>query len=54
LEEGHIVTENDIHLLSPGDGFKWSERNLVIGKKVKKIMGKNEIIYEENLFNQTK
>ena len=49
LAEGHIVTENDIHLLSPGDGFKWSERHLVIGKKIKKIMGKDEIIYKENL-----
>jgi sialic acid synthase len=51
LEEGHIVTENDIHLLSPGDGFKWSERNLVIGRKIKNIMGKDEIIYFQNLIN---
>ena len=23
LEVGHIITEDDIHMLSPGDGFKW-------------------------------
>lgn len=49
LKVGHIVTENDIHMLSPGDGFKWSERSLLIGKKLKTFVPKNEIIYPKYL-----
>jgi sialic acid synthase len=45
LEAGDIINESDIHLLSPGNGFKWSEKNNVIGKKVLKAIPKNEIIY---------
>ena len=33
LDKGHVITIQDLHLLSPGDGFKWSERNKIIGKK---------------------
>ena len=49
LKVGHIITENDIHMLSPGDGFKWSERSLLIGKKIKTFVPKNEIIYPKYL-----
>ena len=49
LNVGDVITENDIHLLSPGDGFKWSERQSVIGKKVKAEIPRNEIIYPQNL-----
>ena len=49
LEEGHIITENDIHLLSPGDGFKWAERNQILGKRLIKTLPKDEIIYPNNL-----
>ncbi len=49
LPAGHILTEQDIHLLSPGDGFKWSERDKVIGKLIKESIGKDEIIYEKDL-----
>ena len=49
LNAGDIITENDIHLLSPGDGFKWIEKNLVLGKKLKLNVAKNEIIYQNNI-----
>jgi len=49
LAEGHVVTENDIHLLSPGDGFKWSDRHLLIGRKLKRALPKDEIIYPDHL-----
>lgn len=49
LEAGATITESDIHLLSPGDGFKWSERQDVIGRKVKNTIPRNEIIYPQNL-----
>lgn len=49
LDAGTVITENNIHLLSPGDGFKWSDRENVIGKKLKKALLKDEIIYPEHL-----
>ena len=49
LEVGHIITEDDIHMLSPGDGFKWAERTQLIGKTLKTAVPKNEIIYPKYL-----
>lgn len=49
LEAGHIITEDDIHMLSPGDGFKWAERTQLIGKTLKTAVPKNEIIYPKYL-----
>jgi sialic acid synthase len=46
IKEGEIISSKDIHLLSPGNGFKWSQRDLVIGKKTKAPIPKDEIIYE--------
>lgn len=45
LPAGHIITEEDIHLLSPGDGFKWSQKNEVVGKKLAAPIAADEIIY---------
>ena len=45
LRAGEIITENDIHMLSPGDGYKWSERKEVIGKVCTTDIPENEIIY---------
>lgn len=44
IAAGQVITENDIHLLSPGNGFKWSERNSVVGKKALSEIPANEII----------
>ena len=49
IDIGSIIKETDIHLLSPGDGFKWNEKNMVLGKKAIKKINKNEIIYKDNL-----
>lgn len=46
---GETIKEEDIHLLSPGDGFKWSERSQIIGKTIKEDINKDEIIYKNNL-----
>lgn len=48
LEQGHLISENDFHLLSPGDGISWKDRKLLIGKKIKKSINKNETIYLKN------
>ncbi len=45
LGAGDIVTEDKIHMLSPGDGYKWADRESVIGRRVKCRIPKNEIIY---------
>lgn len=47
IEKGEVITENDLHLLSPGDGFKWVERDVVIGKQAIGKIDPNEIIYPE-------
>lgn len=52
LPKGHIITQDDIHMLSPGDGFKWSERDEVIGKTLKEDVLENEIIYKKNIICQ--
>ena len=45
LKIGDVITENELHLLSPGDGYKWSEINNVVGKTVIQDIPANEIIY---------
>ena len=42
---GEVISENDIHLLSPGDGLKWAEREMIIGKRALFSIPANEIIY---------
>lgn len=49
LKVGTIVKEEDLHMLSPGDGFKWIDRDKVIGRIVKKDIPANEIIYSDFL-----
>ncbi|WP_196889202.1 N-acetylneuraminate synthase family protein [Aureivirga sp. CE67] len=46
---GGIITEEDIHMLSPGDGLKWSQKDQIIGKKVVEAISKDEIIYPSNV-----
>jgi sialic acid synthase len=49
IAAGELITENDLHLLSPGDGFKWAERDRIVGKISRKAIPANEIIYPEML-----
>lgn len=46
LNVGEVINENDLHLLSPGDGYKWNQRNELIGQTVKTTIPKNEIIHK--------
>jgi sialic acid synthase SpsE len=45
IDEGEVIRESDIHMLSPGDGFNWMNRELVIGRRAKRRIPANEIIY---------
>ncbi len=49
IKKGEAITENDLHLLSPGDGFKWSQKKDVVGKVAKQNIPMNEIIYPSML-----
>jgi len=49
LNTGDVIKESDIQMLSPGDGLKWGDRNLIVGKKIKKSVAANEIIYKNNV-----
>ena len=49
LQPGDMVKEEDLHLLSPGDGYKWTDRAQVIGKRVKNFIPRNELIYPKDL-----
>lgn len=49
LEKGHVILEEDIHLLSPGDGFKWAEKGTVVGRKLNANVSENELIYPKHL-----
>lgn len=49
IKSGTVITEADIQMLSPGNGFKWSEKENVIGKKAIIDIEANEVICKENL-----
>lgn len=49
LPAGHVITDDDLHLLSPGDGFKWVRKAEVVGHALKAPLGADEIIYPDNL-----
>ena len=49
INTGEVITESDIHMLSPGDGFKWRDKSSIIGKKIITSIEKDEIIYSHNL-----
>jgi sialic acid synthase len=51
MKTGEIITEDDIHLLSPGDGFKWMEKDKIIGKIISRDIDKNEILYRDFINN---
>jgi sialic acid synthase len=42
---GQVIEESDIFLLSPGDGFRWVNKDLVIGKIAKFNIDEYQIIY---------
>lgn len=46
---GEIITENDVHMLSPGDGVKWINKDMIIGKKLVNNICANEIIYPKDV-----
>jgi len=49
LKKGEILKETDIHLLSPGNGLKWTEKDTIIGKELLTDVLADELIYLKNI-----
>lgn len=49
MKKGDVITINDLHMLSPGDGFKWQEVDNILGKVLCCDIPANEIIYPSNI-----
>lgn len=49
MKAGEIITEDKIHMLSPGDGYKWAQKKMVIGKSLKEDVPADEVIYESHI-----
>lgn len=49
MKAGDVIREEDIHMLSPGDGFKWSQLSEVVGKKLLVDILENEVIYPDQI-----
>lgn len=45
MAAGELISEADLQMLSPGDGFKWSQRDQLIGRRCRVEIAANEIIY---------
>ena len=49
IQVGEVIQEADLHLLSPGYGFKWHELEKVVGKKAVTKIPADEIVYPQHL-----
>ena len=49
MKEGDVIKKEDLHMLSPGDGFKWDQLGEIIGKQLKRAIPANEIIYPNDI-----
>ncbi len=45
IAAGEIISEKDLHMLSPGNGLKWADREQIVGKKALVDIPGNEVIY---------
>lgn len=49
IKKGETISRNDLHMLSPGDGFKWSQLQEVEGHIAAQDIPANEIVYAKFL-----
>lgn len=49
MKVGDVIRQEDLHMLSPGDGFKWTQLDEVVGRKLVNDIPANEIIYPKDL-----
>lgn len=44
IQAGEVITEDKVHMISPGDGMKWADRELVIGHIAKDTIPANTLL----------
>ena len=49
MKKGETITLEDVHLLSPGDGIQWIDKDQAIGKKLVSDLEQDELIYPKYL-----
>ena len=49
MKAGEVIKEEDLHMLSPGDGFKWSQLSEVVGRTLLVDIPMNEVIYPKQI-----
>ncbi len=49
MKAGEVLAKEDLHMLSPGDGYKWRDLGKVVGKTLTQDIPANEIIYSKHL-----
>jgi len=47
LPKGHLIQEEDLHMISPGNGLKWEDRHKVIGVRTDHFVPKNTLIEKQ-------
>lgn len=47
IKQGEIIAESDLHMLSPGDGLKWHDKDKICGHVAACDIPANEIIYPD-------
>lgn len=49
MNAGEVIMEEDLMLLSPGTGFRWTDKAEVIGKTLRQSLPQHELILQEHL-----
>jgi sialic acid synthase SpsE len=49
LKAGDKIQEEHLMMLSPGDGYQWADKHLLIGAEVLEDISENEVIYPKNI-----
>lgn len=49
MKAGDVIHQEDLHMLSPGDGFKWTQLDEIVGRQLLNDIPANEIIYPKDL-----
>ena len=49
MKAGDIIKQEDLHMLSLGDGYKWDQLKEIIGKRLVNDIAANEIIYPKDI-----
>jgi sialic acid synthase len=49
IKGGEVITEDDLHMLSPGTGYRWVQRVDVVGRVAVREIGRDELVLPEHI-----